>query len=458
MVVWTSSFACFLAGQAIAGVHFDTSVLERRKHALIETHPLYGRAISRDELPALTLLIKASQKLPVSAEMRLAFLMQGEGDIQDAEHAMWSSESDVFALTFRSERHDAIFFPGSSVNEGRNLLLAAACIEEFRQGHRYRYYVFIDGDVVVLPSWAEALPAFKEFLSEWEPAVGLPRVLGLNDVTLQSETDAHTPTAVYDFDHILWAVHAEAAPALLPFDNTSSDQQCVWLSPWKISILASVLFKNHVLISPSMLVGNAEHAVYPKSDCQLLKTSMALRLRSTAPRKLQDCFVDPMNQGVLVLSEELAETHLEVTNHFANLPWGSACLKRASIFNQSYGMLEDQLPDCDEQELVSKLLHRRLSDTWCQNCSLPQALSSIQALILKDPYSLLRWNELGVWIKWGGDWTLAATCFAIAQRLQHLRGLAPNPFIDENVNQLDMIMSSAGLASLVWVGSFFHLL
>merc|ERR1712183_655085 len=71
------------------------------------------------------------------------------------------------------------------------------------------------------------------------------------------------------------------------------------------------------------------------------------------------------------------------------------------------------------------------------------------------------WTELGVWVKSLSEWSpmarlneermklatlsLSAACFAIAQRLQHLRGLPPNYLIDENNEQLAWLLNWHGL-------------
>ena len=52
---------------------------------------------------------------------------------------MWRGEHVAYVLTFRSQRRDALFFPNSLLAEGRNVLMAAAAMTEFRRGRRFAY-------------------------------------------------------------------------------------------------------------------------------------------------------------------------------------------------------------------------------------------------------------------------------------------------------------------------------
>ena len=141
-----------------------------RRLRLTTEHPLYGRPIERGELPSLLALIEAAWKLPRSPELSVVYLIQGEEDVSAAEEAMWGGGADVFVSTFRTQRRDALFFPNSLLAEGRNVLLAAAAMEEYRRGHRYEYYVFLDADSDPHPPWPESLQRFEAF-----PGGVLPR-------------------------------------------------------------------------------------------------------------------------------------------------------------------------------------------------------------------------------------------------------------------------------------------
>ena len=50
------------------------------------------------------------------------------------EEAFWQAGADVFQLTFKTVRADALFFPQSMIAEGRNYLLAAAAHVELDMG------------------------------------------------------------------------------------------------------------------------------------------------------------------------------------------------------------------------------------------------------------------------------------------------------------------------------------
>ena len=39
-------------------------------------------------------------------------------------------------------------------------------------------------------------------------------------------------------------------------------------------------------------------------------------------------------------------------------------------------------------------------------------------MVAEDLFSIFKWNELGVWLKWSSDWVIAFACFQISQRLE----------------------------------------
>jgi len=114
---------------------------------------LYGRVIEREELPQLLDLWHSARDLPAGPKMTFVYLIQGEEDTLDKEAALAGADSDVHVLTFRSRRSTALFFPRSRLGEGRNVLLAAAAMEELKRGYRYDYYVMLDADAHALTSW-----------------------------------------------------------------------------------------------------------------------------------------------------------------------------------------------------------------------------------------------------------------------------------------------------------------
>ena len=62
--------------------------------------------------------------------------------------ALAASHRDILILNWKEpgEGPDRLYFPGTSWNEGRNLLLSAARRRESETGILYRYYIFMDED------------------------------------------------------------------------------------------------------------------------------------------------------------------------------------------------------------------------------------------------------------------------------------------------------------------------
>merc|ERR1712232_1547902 len=130
--------------------------------------------------------------------------------------------------------------------------------------------------------WLPALREFEGFLARWEPALGVPAT--------NESSRGQDPIAVTYVDHIFVAVHAEAAPLLLPYD-TSLDRPCNWASQWYLTVLASALFRNHVLMLPSMRGANPVHANYSRFDCLANFGGLSSRLRSKLPNRTRNCIL-----------------------------------------------------------------------------------------------------------------------------------------------------------------------
>lgn len=407
----------------------------QRREFLLAIHPLYGRRLTRSEYPTLLGVVKAAQILPAGPEVRFAFMIQGEEDTTALEEAMWSESSDVFVLTFRSQRHGAFFFPQSRLAEGRNALLAAAALQEFRRGERYTYYIFLDADAVSDPPWEFALPRFFGLLRDWQPAVAVPDV-STSDLPVKIEA---LPRAISRFDHIFVALHSDAARHLLPYDS-SLDATCWWTSQKALASVAAALFRGHVLLFPSVRVHNPNHGSYPKSNCTAEYKQVLQRFRAQAPPDAQSCFPDPVGGAEMVaMFDQL------VDGRDINLPWGVATRKGAMDYtNASLAGVS-----CREEDVVRSLEYPAAvwldgvpSSSWCRACSPGEAFALLKSMTAAGPYEARNWNALGVWIRFAGDWGSAAACLAIARRLLWLKGLPVDPHVEANAAQLDGLFAA----------------
>ena len=164
-----------------------------------------------------------------------------------------------------------------------------------------------------------------------------------------------------NFDHIFVAVHAEAAPALLPYD-ASLDEDCAWTSQWYFTLLASALFRHHVLMLPSVVVINPSHSNYPKDNCIAHMTNVSAYLRASVPVASQGCFPDAVN-GMIVLPDRVA--------HSSYIPWGSARRKGDGSASVSYsGATLASVSSCDDLPAARALQRPSAADApWCVGCT-----------------------------------------------------------------------------------------
>eukprot|EP00494_Astrolonche_serrata_P018463 UN18657 len=73
-------------------------------------------------------------------------------------------------LTFEENNAKSIYFPNSSWNQGRNLLLFLMMLFEKETQIYFNYFVFRDGDLHV--AYANIQADFVQPLLEWKPAIG----------------------------------------------------------------------------------------------------------------------------------------------------------------------------------------------------------------------------------------------------------------------------------------------
>ncbi|CAJ1364875.1 unnamed protein product [Effrenium voratum] len=364
-----------------------------RREQLLRHHPLYGRQLSQDDWPALSQQVLAARALPLG-HRAIACLIEGEEDVTAKESAFWDAGADVFKLTFRTRRQDALFFPNSLLAEGRNFLFAAAAVWEHRLGYRYTYYTFLDADASV-DSWPQSWQHFEDFLWTWEPAVGLPGLYDYSQILDEYlDTDPSEVRSVLNFDHTVVAVHSDASVWLLPY-VTDLDAHCQWVSQWRFSSLANALFPQHVLLTHKVLVKNPHHATYSKSRCLELMRRVTLELREAVAPEARSCFVEPSNQALLL------EGAPKLT---AYLPW-SHPLRRAQAEpwrrNYSAPDFARRMRSCIHEPVVQAVEQAQKSEaseeesySWCRGCSLAVAYAVLQVIISSRPFDFTGWVKL----------------------------------------------------------------
>jgi hypothetical protein len=173
------------------------------------------------------------------------YLIQSESEMP--YHDLPDEHNDIILLTWKtpSDRKDAIFYPKSTWNEGRNRLLKEAVSRKIG----YLYYIFLDGDCIVKedPELAKALNielcgnpfrTFEKYLLEWQPAIGYSRY------SWQYDEPGAAVNLGYNFDALFNAFHCEAVPFLLPY-YTGFDCESWLYSQHIINHLAALLYNCH---------------------------------------------------------------------------------------------------------------------------------------------------------------------------------------------------------------------
>ncbi|CAK9033542.1 Uncharacterized protein (Fragment) [Durusdinium trenchii] len=338
-------------------------------------HPLYGRTLTREDWPELSQIVTKARRLQLGN--RIACLIEGEEDVASKESAFWAFGADVFKLTFRTRRRDALWFPKSVIAEGRNALFAAAALWELQLGQRYLYYVFVDADADV-DDWTAGWQDFVDFLFDWEPAVGLPELFDYSQVLGEyRQSDSSDVRSVLNFDHTVVAVHSDASHWLLPY-VIDLDDDCQWVSQWRFSSLANALFPENTLLTHKLVVKNPHHASYSKSRCLELMLSVTDELREDTDFK--SCFVEPSNKALVVDG---------MPRLTAYLPWFSP-RKRDTQMNYSE---PPQMKSCD-QEPVVQAMNEDETYSWCRGCPISVAFAVLQTIVTSRPFVFTAWLKL----------------------------------------------------------------
>jgi hypothetical protein len=173
------------------------------------------------------------------------YLIQSESEMPYPD--LPDDGNDIILLTWKqpSGCKDAIFYPGSSWNEGRNRLLQAA----IQRNAGYLYYIFLDGDCIVkedtelaeslhIPICGNPFRTFEAWLLEWEPAVGY---------THYSWQYAEAGAAVnlgHNIDALFNAFHRETLSFLMPY-YTGFDSESWLYSQHILNHLITLLYHTH---------------------------------------------------------------------------------------------------------------------------------------------------------------------------------------------------------------------
>eukprot|EP00927_Polykrikos_kofoidii_P049742 TRINITY_DN43762_c0_g1_i1.p1 TRINITY_DN43762_c0_g1~~TRINITY_DN43762_c0_g1_i1.p1 ORF type:complete len:419 (+),score=58.58 TRINITY_DN43762_c0_g1_i1:45-1301(+) len=373
-----------------------TETQAARKQKLITEHPLYSKRLQCADM-GVRWAAEVSRAKSLAMRWAFAFLIMGEDDTRSKEAVMWSDNSDVFRLTYKTQMEDAIFCPDlvfqrgdqRAFGRGRNTLLVAAHLEELRRGWAYEYYVFMDSDVESVPlpgdaadvwSWRVSLDRFKMFLHEWRPAIGMPLyvneavpILYTHLFLLEMGRARHSPNTVYWYDQMFIAVHRQAAERILPLD-VSLDMKDSQISQWNMTITAALLYRGHMLLCKGMALRNPVHAREPDNEIEMGMRGVSAMLRAKVPPRLRHCILTVWNTFAFSFSSQTFSAR-HVTNRSRRLrpgengyfyihsyyPWGTAVHKR---WNYATATL-DTSPTCDDEPD-----HRNF--WWGSTCDGPQ--------------------------------------------------------------------------------------
>ncbi len=188
--------------------------------------------------------------------------------------------NDIILLTWKapSDVPGALFLPGSSWNEGRNALLAEARKRVESGGADYRYFIFLDEDILIkedtelaanlgVPLTGNPFRTFEAWLLEWEPAVGYTRY------SWQYTEADRLVNLGHNFDALMNAFHREALPMLLPY-YTGFDAESWLYSQLIVAHLCTLFYPEHRLQCNLLLTKNKTRRSYiQKKRCWHIPTT-----------------------------------------------------------------------------------------------------------------------------------------------------------------------------------------
>ena len=181
----------------------------------------------------------------------------------NASH-MRHKDAEVLLIAWKRKHRcgdDCMFFPNSTVNEGRN----AAWENTFVRwpGTVFTYYIFLDGDTSLtfrpersslsvvegVSSDKQPFRMFEQYLLHYRPAIGLPRYDGWHS------DDGNEVQLLSNFDHIMIAIHQNVSRLFLPTE-TSFDDVSWWYGQRIFSLLAAVAFSNQTFQFNAVVTDN----------------------------------------------------------------------------------------------------------------------------------------------------------------------------------------------------------
>lgn len=184
--------------------------------------------------------------MKVKAEKKFVYLIQSAAEMPYPN--LPDKNNDIILLTWQkpSENPDAIFYPDSTWNEGRNCLLSEALKRSSASDKNYLYYIFMDDHCVVKEDRALArklgisltgnpFRTFEKFLFDWEPAVGYTRY------AWQYFEEGKETNIGYNIDGSFNAFHRETLSFLLPY-YTGFDSESWLYSQHIINHLTAILY------------------------------------------------------------------------------------------------------------------------------------------------------------------------------------------------------------------------
>jgi hypothetical protein len=233
--------------------------------------------------------------------------------------------NDILLLTWKtpSPWKDAVFYPNSTWNEGRNRLLK----EALARNTDYLYYIFLDGDCIVkedtdlarmlnVPLCGNPFRTFERYLLEWEPAVGYTRYSW-------QYTEPNTEVNLgYNFDALFNAFHRETLSFLLPY-YTGFDSESWLYSQHIMNHLTAILYNSHRIQFNVITTRNATRKSYAHRKkywglpttflMNAISSDLKKRMKITDPNSIHPLPGKPEKKsGSYMLSDSFVKDHFDV--------------------------------------------------------------------------------------------------------------------------------------------------
>lgn len=243
---------------------------------------LLRKAHQYESLPGFQERRLAASQLAIRKESFLYIGMAGESPSKESyQRACWPQSMLLF-LSFKKPcprkaeegcRFHTIFFPKSTWTTGRNRLLSEAYSLEVEQGWRFEFFVFMDNDVVIIPSPLQPADVaskdgemmFRSLLIKHRPARAGVRV---SDMPLPPiDRYRYSCARVCFTDANVDAYHRTAVDALLPYDSVM-DNVSWWMSAYLQNMRLSALAPKYCMMMRQVETNMSimtEHANYPRA-------------------------------------------------------------------------------------------------------------------------------------------------------------------------------------------------